>query len=63
MIGKKFEQQTLKNNDEQDYRQLEMSLANFPILKAIPIRNGFESLMHNKMASLSIDRGGATKTC
>ena len=52
MIGKKFEQQTLKNNDEQDYRQLEMSLANFPILKAIPIRNGFESLMHNKMSSL-----------
>ena len=32
-------------------------------LKAIPTRNGFESLMHNKMASLSINRGGASKTC
>ena len=44
-------------------RQLELSLANIPILKAIPTRNGFESLMHNKMASLSIDRGGASKIC
>ncbi|TMX05237.1 hypothetical protein EJD97_000233, partial [Solanum chilense] len=59
-IGKKLDQQTPKNNDEQAYRQLEMSLANFPILKAIPTRNGFESLMHNKMASLYIDRGGAS---
>ena len=63
MIGKKLDQQTPKNNGEQDYRQLEMSLANFPILKAIQTMNGFESLMHNKMASLSIDRGGASKIC
>ncbi|XP_015060282.1 uncharacterized protein LOC107006173 [Solanum pennellii] len=58
-IGKKLDQQTPRNNGEQSYvdRQLELSLANFPILKAIPTRNGFESLMHNKMASLSIDRG------
>ena len=64
-IGKKLDQQTPRNNGEQSYvdRQLELSLANFPILKAIPTRNGFESLMHNKMASLFIDRGGASKTC
>ena len=64
-IGKKLDQQTPRNNDEQSYvdRQLELSLDNFPILKAIPTRKGFESLMHNKMASLSIDRGGASKTC
>ena len=58
-----FEQQTPKNNEEQEYRQLELSLDNFPILKPIPTRNGFESLMHTKKASLSIDRSGATKTC
>ena len=64
-IGKKLDQQTPRNNDEQSYvdRQLEMSLANFPMLKVISTRNGFESLMHNKMTSLSVDRGGASKTC
>ena len=64
-IEKKLDQQTPRNNREHSYvdKQLELSLANFPILKAIPTRNGFESLMHNKMASLSIDRGGASKTC
>ena len=44
-------------------KQLEFSLSNFPILAAIPVRNGFESLMHSKFASLPIDRGGASKTC
>ena len=63
MIEKELEQQTPKNNEVHDYRQLDLSLANFPILKPIPTRNGFESLMHDKMASLSIDRGGAPKTC
>ena len=58
-----FEHQTPKNNEEQEYRQLELSLDNFPILKPITTRNGFESLMNTKKASLSIDRGGATKTC
>ena len=58
-----LEQKTPKNNEVQEYRQLELSLANFPILKPIPTRNGFESLMHTKKASLSIDRGGEIKTC
>ena len=64
-IEKKLDQQTPRNNREHSYvdKQLELSLANFPILKAIPTRNGFESLIHNQMASLSIDRGGTSKTC
>ena len=31
-------------------KQLEFSLSNFPILSAIPMRNGFESLMNSKLA-------------
>ena len=45
------------------YKQLEFSLTNFPILTAIPVRNGFESLRHSKLASLPVDRGGDPKTC
>ena len=37
--------------------QLEFSLSNFPMLSAIPIRNGFESLMNSKLVSLPVDRG------
>ena len=44
-------------------KQLEFSLANFPILSTIPVRNGFESLRHSKLASLPVDRGGYPKTC
>ena len=44
-------------------KQLEFILANFPILSAIPIRNGFECLRNSKLASLPVDRGGALKTC
>ena len=44
-------------------KQLEFSFSNFPMLSAIPMRNGFESLMTNKLASLPVDRGGASKTC
>ena len=62
-IIEKMIEKTPKNNEVQDYRQLELCLANLPILKPIPTRNGFESLMHNKMASRPIDRGGAPKTC
>ena len=43
-------------------KHLDFSFSNFPILSAIPIRNGFESLMHSKLSSLPIDRGGASKT-
>ena len=63
VIEKELKQQTPKKKEVQDYRQLELSLAYFPILKPIPTRNGFESLMHNKMASLPINRGGSPKTC
>uniref|UniRef100_M1B956 Endonuclease/exonuclease/phosphatase n=1 Tax=Solanum tuberosum TaxID=4113 RepID=M1B956_SOLTU len=42
-------------------KHLDFSLTNFPILAAIPTRNGFESLMDIKLASLPIDRG-ATPT-
>ena len=44
-------------------KQLEFSLANFPILSAIPTRNGFESLRQSKLASLPVDRGGEPQTC
>ena len=44
-------------------KQLEFSLANFPILAAIPTRNGFESLRQSKLASLSVDRGVDPRTC
>ena len=37
--------------------QLEFSLSNFPMLSAIPIRNGFEILMNSKLVSLPVDRG------
>ena len=57
-------QQTPKN-DKQTYvdGQLDLILTNFPMLKAIPTRNGFENLMHTKITSLTIDRGGVPKTC
>ncbi|KAH0754779.1 hypothetical protein KY290_025049 [Solanum tuberosum] len=44
-------------------KHLDFNYTDFPILEAIPTRNGFESLMHSKLASLPIDRGGASKTC
>ncbi|TMW83456.1 hypothetical protein EJD97_001640 [Solanum chilense] len=44
-------------------KQLEFSLSNFPMLSAIPMRNGFESLMNSKLASLHVDIGGASKSC
>ena len=44
-------------------KHLDFSLSNFPMLSAIPIRNGFESLRNSKLASLPVDRGGALKTC
>ncbi|TMW80922.1 hypothetical protein EJD97_013584 [Solanum chilense] len=44
-------------------KHLDFSLSNFPMLSAISIRNGFESLRNSKLASLPIDRGGALKTC
>ena len=62
-IIEKSLEQTPKNNEVQEYRQLELSLDNFPILKPISTRNGFESLMHTKTASLSVDRGRAPKMC
>ena len=43
--------------------QLEFSLSNFPMLSAIPIRNGFESLMNSKLVSLPVDRGRNPKSC
>ncbi|XP_015072451.1 uncharacterized protein LOC107016517 [Solanum pennellii] len=58
-IEKKQDQQTPRNIGEHSNNadnQLEIILANFPVLRAIPIRIGFESLMHSKIASLSIDR-------
>ena len=63
-IVEKEDQQTPKNGSQISVEgQLDLSLANFPILKAIPTRNGFESLMHKKMTSLAVDRGGVPKTC
>ncbi|TMW81601.1 hypothetical protein EJD97_008743 [Solanum chilense] len=44
-------------------KHLELSLSNFPMLSAIPMRNGFESLVNSKLASVPLDRGGASKTC
>ena len=44
-------------------KHLDFSLSNFPMLSAIPMRNEFESLMNSKLASLPVDRGGASKTC
>ena len=43
--------------------QLEFSLSNFPMLSAVPISNGFESLMNSKLVSLPVDRGGTSKSC
>ena len=61
-IVQKEDQQTPKNVSHVE-GQLDLSLANFPMLKAIPTRNGFESLMHKKMTSLAVHRGGVPKTC
>ena len=61
-IVQKEDQQTPKNVSHVE-GHLDLSLANFPMLKAIPTRNGFESLMHIKMTSLTVDRGGVPKTC
>ena len=44
-------------------KHLDFNLSNFPMLLAIPIRNGFESLRNSKLASLPVDRGGDLKTC
>ena len=55
--------QTPKNNAVQGFSQLELNLDDFPILKPIATRNGFESLMNVKTASFSVDRGGAPKSC
>ena len=55
--------QTPKNNAVQGFSQLELNLDDFPILKPIATRNGFESLMNVKIASFSVDRGGAPKSC
>ena len=74
--GKK-EKQVIENAEVQDRKQtpelnlrpqtgnkqLEFSLTNFPILTAIPVRNGFDSLRNSKLASLPVDRGGDPKTC
>ena len=65
----KEEVQDLKQTPELNLRphtgskQLEFSLTNFPILSAISVRNGFESLRNSKLASLHVDRGGDPKTC
>ena len=61
-IVQKLDQQTPKNDKQTNADgQLDLSLTNFPMLKAIPTRNGFESLMHNKMTSLTVDRDRAPK--
>ena len=71
------ENQEIENEEEEELKQtpelnlrphtgskhLEFSLSNFPMLSAIPIRNGFESLRNSKLASLPVDRGGALKNC
>ena len=65
----KEEVQDLKQTPELNLRphigskQMEFNLTNFPILSAIPVRNGFESLRNSKLASLPVDRGGALKSC
>ena len=65
----KKEEHELKQKPELNLRphngskHLEFSLANFPMLSAIPVRNGFESLRNSKLASLPVDRGGDLKTC
>ncbi|TMW81174.1 hypothetical protein EJD97_011332 [Solanum chilense] len=65
----KGEEQEIKQTPELNLRphtgskHLDFNLSNFPMLSAIPIRNGFESLRNSKLASLPVDRGGALKTC
>ena len=73
----KKENQEIEKEEVQDIKQtpelnlrphtgskhLEFSLSNFPMLLAIPVRNGFESLRNSKLASLPVDRGGDLKTC
>ena len=65
----KGEEQEIKQTPELNLRphtrskHLDFSLSNFPMLSAIPIRNGFESLRNSKLASLPVDRGGALKNC
>ena len=44
-------------------KQLDFSISNFPLLSAIPLRNGFESLKNSKLVSLPVDRGGTSKSC
>ena len=44
-------------------KHLDFSLSNFPMLSAIPMRNGFESLINSKLASMPVDRCGASITC
>ncbi|TMW96480.1 hypothetical protein EJD97_007285 [Solanum chilense] len=61
----KGEEQEIKQTPELNLRphtgskHLDFCLSNFPILSAIPIKNGFESLRNSKFASLPVDRGGA----
>ncbi|TMW83918.1 hypothetical protein EJD97_000461 [Solanum chilense] len=69
--------QEIENEEEQELKQtpelklrphtgskhLEFILSNFPMLSAIPVRNGFERLRNSKLASLPVDRGGDLKTC
>ena len=63
-IVQKLDQQTPKNDKQTNVDgQLDLSLENFPMPKAIPTRNGFESLMHTKMTSFTVDKGGVPKTC
>ncbi|TMW81731.1 hypothetical protein EJD97_008092, partial [Solanum chilense] len=65
----KGEEQEIKQTPELNLRphtgskHLDFSLSNFPMLSAIPIKNGCESLRNSKLASLPADRGGALKTC
>ncbi|TMW80205.1 hypothetical protein EJD97_022854 [Solanum chilense] len=65
----KGEEREIKQTPELNLRphtgskRLDFSLLNFPMLSAIPIRNGFESLRNSELASLPVDRGGALMTC
>ena len=61
--------QEIKETPEKNLRhynggkQLEFSMSNFPLLSAIPLRNGFKSLKNSKLVSLPVDRGGTSKSC
>ena len=64
----KEEEQELKQTPELNLRPHTgskhwSSVYQIPMLSAIPVRNGFESLRNSKLASLPVDRGGDLKTC